>query len=118
MRDKKKSTGAKRVSSRITQRAARIKLFLCDVDGVLTDGAIRCGLKARNRIAQGNALGSTRPMRLHPERVRQNPRRAVVPPFQGCHVSALSAHTNARTETNGNTRHLPTRGHLPFNVGR
>lgn len=43
MSDKKKSTGARRVSSRITQRAKRIKLFLCDVDGVLTDGSIFIG---------------------------------------------------------------------------
>jgi hypothetical protein len=27
-----------KLSSAIRQRAARIKLFLCDVDGVLTDG--------------------------------------------------------------------------------
>lgn len=48
MRDKIKSS-ARRVSSRITpqatltNRAKRIKLFLCDVDGVLTDGSIFIG---------------------------------------------------------------------------
>jgi 3-deoxy-D-manno-octulosonate 8-phosphate phosphatase (KDO 8-P phosphatase) len=31
------------ISSRIRQRAKRIKLFLCDVDGVLTDGSIFIG---------------------------------------------------------------------------
>jgi hypothetical protein len=29
-----------KISAAIRQRAARIKLFLCDVDGVLTDGSI------------------------------------------------------------------------------
>ena len=49
MRDKKKNSGARRVSSRITHHASRItrlkriKLFLCDVDGVLTDGSIFIG---------------------------------------------------------------------------
>ena len=94
-----------KISAAIRQRATRIKLFLCDVDGVLTDGLIRCGLKARHRTAQGNALGSIHPRRLHPERGQQNPRHAVVSPFQGwrffgaytqgvalgCHVIALSA---------------------------
>ena len=32
-----------KISSAIRQRAARIKLFLCDVDGVLTDGSIFIG---------------------------------------------------------------------------
>jgi 3-deoxy-D-manno-octulosonate 8-phosphate phosphatase (KDO 8-P phosphatase) len=32
-----------KVSSAIRQRAKRIKLFLCDVDGVLTDGSIFIG---------------------------------------------------------------------------
>lgn len=32
-----------RISSRIQKRAASIKLFLCDVDGVLTDGSIFIG---------------------------------------------------------------------------
>jgi 3-deoxy-D-manno-octulosonate 8-phosphate phosphatase (KDO 8-P phosphatase) len=32
-----------KISSVIRQRAARIKLFLCDVDGVLTDGSIFIG---------------------------------------------------------------------------
>lgn len=31
------------ISAAIRQRAARIKLFLCDVDGVLTDGSIFIG---------------------------------------------------------------------------
>ena len=73
-----------KISAAIRQHAARIKMFLCDVDGVLTDGSICCWLKARHRIAQGNALGSIRPRRLHPKRVQQNPRHAVVSPFQGC----------------------------------
>jgi hypothetical protein len=29
-----------KISAAIRQRAARIKLFLCDVDGVLTDGSL------------------------------------------------------------------------------
>ncbi len=29
-----------KISAANRQRAARIKLFLCDVDGVLTDGSI------------------------------------------------------------------------------
>ena len=33
----------KKISAAIRQRAARIKLFLCDVDGVLTDGSIFIG---------------------------------------------------------------------------
>ncbi len=37
-----KSMPAK-ISTAIRQRAARIKLFLCDVDGVLTDGSIFIG---------------------------------------------------------------------------
>jgi 3-deoxy-D-manno-octulosonate 8-phosphate phosphatase (KDO 8-P phosphatase) len=32
-----------KISAAIRQRAARIKLFLCDVDGVLTDGSIFVG---------------------------------------------------------------------------
>jgi 3-deoxy-D-manno-octulosonate 8-phosphate phosphatase (KDO 8-P phosphatase) len=32
-----------KISAAIRQRAARIKLFLCDVDGVLTDGSIYIG---------------------------------------------------------------------------
>jgi len=32
-----------KISPTIRQRAARIKLFLCDVDGVLTDGSIFIG---------------------------------------------------------------------------
>ena len=32
-----------KISAAIHQRAARIKLFLCDVDGVLTDGSIFIG---------------------------------------------------------------------------
>jgi len=32
-----------KISAAIYQRAARIKLFLCDVDGVLTDGSIFIG---------------------------------------------------------------------------
>jgi 3-deoxy-D-manno-octulosonate 8-phosphate phosphatase (KDO 8-P phosphatase) len=32
-----------KISTDIRQRAARIKLFLCDVDGVLTDGSIFIG---------------------------------------------------------------------------
>ena len=32
-----------KISTAIQQRAARIKLFLCDVDGVLTDGSIFIG---------------------------------------------------------------------------
>ena len=32
-----------KISAAICQRAARIKLFLCDVDGVLTDGSIFIG---------------------------------------------------------------------------
>ena len=32
-----------KISASIRQRAARIKLFLCDVDGVLTDGSIFIG---------------------------------------------------------------------------
>jgi 3-deoxy-D-manno-octulosonate 8-phosphate phosphatase (KDO 8-P phosphatase) len=32
-----------KISTTIRQRAARIKLFLCDVDGVLTDGSIFIG---------------------------------------------------------------------------
>ncbi|HSY74822.1 MAG TPA: HAD-IA family hydrolase [Dongiaceae bacterium] len=32
-----------KISATIRQRAARIKLFLCDVDGVLTDGSIFIG---------------------------------------------------------------------------
>jgi len=32
-----------KISAAIRQRAARIKLFLCDVDGVLTDGSIFIG---------------------------------------------------------------------------
>jgi 3-deoxy-D-manno-octulosonate 8-phosphate phosphatase (KDO 8-P phosphatase) len=32
-----------KISTAIRQRAARIKLFLCDVDGVLTDGSIFIG---------------------------------------------------------------------------
>ena len=32
-----------KISSVLRQRAARIKLFLCDVDGVLTDGSIFIG---------------------------------------------------------------------------
>ena len=32
-----------KISSALRQRAARIKLFLCDVDGVLTDGSIFIG---------------------------------------------------------------------------
>jgi 3-deoxy-D-manno-octulosonate 8-phosphate phosphatase (KDO 8-P phosphatase) len=43
MREKKKNPGSQRVSSRITKYASRIKLFLCDVDGVLTDGSIFIG---------------------------------------------------------------------------
>jgi len=43
MSDKKKSPGARRLSARIVERAKRIKLFLCDVDGVLTDGSIFIG---------------------------------------------------------------------------
>src|SRR5882724_2993757 len=34
-----------KISAAIRQRAARIKLFLCDVDGVLTDGSIFIGGK-------------------------------------------------------------------------
>ena len=33
----------RKISAAIRQRAARIKLFLCDVDGVLTDGSIFIG---------------------------------------------------------------------------
>jgi 3-deoxy-D-manno-octulosonate 8-phosphate phosphatase (KDO 8-P phosphatase) len=43
MREKKKNSGGRRASSRVTQQASRIKLFLCDVDGVLTDGSIFIG---------------------------------------------------------------------------
>ena len=49
MREIKKISGSRRVSSRITHHASRvnrlkrIKLFLCDVDGVLTDGSIFIG---------------------------------------------------------------------------
>jgi 3-deoxy-D-manno-octulosonate 8-phosphate phosphatase (KDO 8-P phosphatase) len=43
MREKKKNSGPRRVSSRITHHASRIKLFLCDVDGVLTDGSVFIG---------------------------------------------------------------------------
>src|SRR5258708_28414496 len=32
-----------KISVAIRQRAARVKLFLCDVDGVLTDGSIFIG---------------------------------------------------------------------------
>ena len=32
-----------KISTALRQRAARIKLFLCDVDGVLTDGSIFIG---------------------------------------------------------------------------
>src|ERR1041385_7869442 len=32
-----------KISAAIRQRAARIKLFLCDVDGVMTDGAVYMG---------------------------------------------------------------------------
>ena len=32
-----------KISAAIRQRAARIKLFLCDVDGVLTDGSVFIG---------------------------------------------------------------------------
>ncbi len=32
-----------KISAAIRKRAARIKLFLCDVDGVLTDGSIFIG---------------------------------------------------------------------------
>ncbi|HVU26188.1 MAG TPA: HAD hydrolase family protein [Verrucomicrobiae bacterium] len=32
-----------KISATIRQRAARVKLFLCDVDGVLTDGSIFIG---------------------------------------------------------------------------
>lgn len=32
-----------KISAAICQRAARIKLFLCDVDGVLTDGSVFIG---------------------------------------------------------------------------
>src|SRR5712671_6582568 len=32
-----------KISAAIRQRAARVKLFLCDVDGVLTDGSIFIG---------------------------------------------------------------------------
>jgi 3-deoxy-D-manno-octulosonate 8-phosphate phosphatase (KDO 8-P phosphatase) len=32
-----------KISAAVRQRAARIKLFLCDVDGVLTDGSIFIG---------------------------------------------------------------------------
>ena len=32
-----------KISTAIRQRATRIKLFLCDVDGVLTDGSIFIG---------------------------------------------------------------------------
>src|ERR1022692_3220264 len=32
-----------KISTAIRQRVARIKLFLCDVDGVLTDGSIFIG---------------------------------------------------------------------------
>src|SRR5476649_1118902 len=32
-----------KISAALRQRAARIKLFLCDVDGVLTDGSIFIG---------------------------------------------------------------------------
>jgi 3-deoxy-D-manno-octulosonate 8-phosphate phosphatase (KDO 8-P phosphatase) len=32
-----------KISATVRQRAARIKLFLCDVDGVLTDGSIFIG---------------------------------------------------------------------------
>jgi 3-deoxy-D-manno-octulosonate 8-phosphate phosphatase (KDO 8-P phosphatase) len=39
----KKTSGTPRLPSRITQRASRIKLFLCDVDGVMTDGSIFIG---------------------------------------------------------------------------
>ena len=49
MREMKKISGPRRVSSRIphptshVNRLKRIKLFLCDVDGVLTDGSIFIG---------------------------------------------------------------------------
>jgi 3-deoxy-D-manno-octulosonate 8-phosphate phosphatase (KDO 8-P phosphatase) len=34
---------AKRISKSLTSRLSRIKLFLCDVDGVLTDGSVFIG---------------------------------------------------------------------------
>jgi 3-deoxy-D-manno-octulosonate 8-phosphate phosphatase (KDO 8-P phosphatase) len=48
MSDKKKTTGARRQKlvtrhSPLATRLQRIKLFLCDVDGVLTDGSIFIG---------------------------------------------------------------------------
>ncbi|HEX7654454.1 MAG TPA: HAD-IIIA family hydrolase [Verrucomicrobiae bacterium] len=38
-----KASPLPRISARVRQRAAAIKLFLCDVDGVLTDGSIFIG---------------------------------------------------------------------------
>jgi hypothetical protein len=35
-----------KISAAIRQRAARIKLFLCDVDGVLTDGLTTIHIQA------------------------------------------------------------------------
>ena len=43
MTSDKKIFHTRRVPSRITHHASRIKLFLCDVDGVLTDGSIFIG---------------------------------------------------------------------------
>jgi len=41
--NQKKNSGSGRASTRVTHYASRIKLFLCDVDGVLTDGSIFIG---------------------------------------------------------------------------
>ncbi len=40
-----------KISSAIRQRAARIKLFLCDVDGVMTDGSIFIGSEREFKLA-------------------------------------------------------------------
>jgi hypothetical protein len=111
-----------KISSAIRQRDARIKLFLCDVDDVLTDGLIGRGLKARDMKAQGNALGLPAPIFLSPERAKQKWRDCLVAPLQGasffgfvsqgvalgCHVNALSARKNARPETNHKAKTMGT----------
>ncbi len=76
----------------------------------------RHGLKARNMIAQGNALGLPVQIFSSPERAKQNWCDRFVAPLQGwrsfglhtqgvalgCHVNALSARKNVRPETNHN----------------
>jgi hypothetical protein len=72
-----------KISAAIRKRAARVKLLLCGVDAMLTDGSLCLGLKARNNEAQGDALGLSAQIISSPDRAQQKWVKCFVVPLQG-----------------------------------